>query len=166
MSRKHQPSRAVWIFHRVISSLVLRTASIMRRVHRVFKAFDDSDRDLVQFVELRIFSQVWSVLGAMVARHRALARLTKHSNILIRLSCMVTESLRILRILSDHARLSALWSCGSWPDYSCIRSREILMFWTLIESCISLSLLLTKYLGRKILQSSSPTIWSLSQLRW
>jgi hypothetical protein len=34
---------------------VLRTVSIMRRVHRAFEAFDDSDRGLARFVELRIF---------------------------------------------------------------------------------------------------------------
>jgi hypothetical protein len=59
-SRKHQPAQAVWIFHRVIPSLVLRTVSIMCRIHRAFEAFDDSDRDLAQFVELRIFLGVIS----------------------------------------------------------------------------------------------------------
>jgi hypothetical protein len=34
---------------------VLRTVGVMRQVHRAFKAFDDLDRDLAQFVELRIF---------------------------------------------------------------------------------------------------------------
>jgi hypothetical protein len=34
---------------------VLRTVSVVRRVHRAFEAFDDSDRNLAWFVELRIF---------------------------------------------------------------------------------------------------------------
>jgi hypothetical protein len=33
---------------------VIRTVSVMR-VHRAFEAFDDLDRDLARFVELRIF---------------------------------------------------------------------------------------------------------------
>jgi hypothetical protein len=36
---------------------VLRTISIVHRVHRAFEPFDDSDRDLARFVELRIFSR-------------------------------------------------------------------------------------------------------------
>jgi hypothetical protein len=60
MSYNYQSARAVWIFHRVVPSLVLRTVSIMHRVHRAFEAFDNSDRDLAQFVELRIFPGVIS----------------------------------------------------------------------------------------------------------
>uniref|UniRef100_UPI003D1190EF hypothetical protein n=1 Tax=Amphritea sp. TaxID=1872502 RepID=UPI003D1190EF len=56
----HQTTRVVWIFHRVIPNLVLRTVGIMRRVHRAFKAFDDPDGDLTQFVEQRIFLGVIS----------------------------------------------------------------------------------------------------------
>jgi hypothetical protein len=55
MSHNYQSTRAVWIFHRVVPSLVLRTVGIVRRVHRAFEAFDDPDRDLAQFVELRVF---------------------------------------------------------------------------------------------------------------
>jgi hypothetical protein len=55
ISHNHQSARTVWIFDRVVSSLVLRTVSVMRQVHRAFKAFNDPDRDLAQFVELRIF---------------------------------------------------------------------------------------------------------------
>jgi hypothetical protein len=40
-----------------------------------------------------------------------------------------------------------------------------LRFWTLIESCVPLNLFLTKCPACKILQSSSPAMWSLSQLR-
>jgi hypothetical protein len=54
-SRIYQPALAVWIFHPVAPSLVLKTVDIMCRVHRAFKAFDDSDRNLAQFVELRVF---------------------------------------------------------------------------------------------------------------
>jgi hypothetical protein len=46
MSRKHQPARAVWIFHQVVSSLVLKTVGILRLVHRAFEAFNDPDWDL------------------------------------------------------------------------------------------------------------------------
>jgi hypothetical protein len=55
MSHKHQLARAVWIFHQVVSSLMLKTVGIMHRVRREFEAFDDPDRDLARFVELRIF---------------------------------------------------------------------------------------------------------------
>jgi hypothetical protein len=34
---------------------VLKTVSIMHRVHRAFEAFDDPDQDLAQFIEPRIF---------------------------------------------------------------------------------------------------------------
>jgi hypothetical protein len=55
MSRKHQPARAIWIFHRVVPSLVLKTMGVLCRVHRAFEAFDGLDQDLARFVELRIF---------------------------------------------------------------------------------------------------------------
>jgi hypothetical protein len=48
-------TRVVWIFQLVVPHLVLRTVSAVRRFHRAFEAFDDSDRDLARFVELRIF---------------------------------------------------------------------------------------------------------------
>jgi hypothetical protein len=83
-NRKYQPAHAVWIFHRVVSSLVLKT--VRHRVHRAFEAFDDPNWDLAQFVELRIFPSCDQVLSAMVAH------LTKHSKTLIRLSCKCTES--------------------------------------------------------------------------
>jgi hypothetical protein len=54
-SRIHQPAWAVWIFHQVAPSLVLNTVGIVCRVHRAFEAFDDSDQNLAQFVELRVF---------------------------------------------------------------------------------------------------------------
>jgi hypothetical protein len=60
MSHNHQSAWDVWIFHRVLPSLVLRTVSVMHRVHRAFKVFDDLDRDLARFVELRIFPGVIS----------------------------------------------------------------------------------------------------------
>jgi hypothetical protein len=55
MSHNYQSARAVWIFHQVVFSLVLRNVSVMRRVHKAFEAFNDLDWDLAQFVELRIF---------------------------------------------------------------------------------------------------------------
>jgi hypothetical protein len=51
----YQPAQTVWIFHRVVPSLVLKTVRVMHQVHRAFKAFDDPDHDLAQFVELRVF---------------------------------------------------------------------------------------------------------------
>jgi hypothetical protein len=55
MSHNYQSAWAVWIFHRLVSILVLRTVGVMRRIHRAFEAFDDPDGDLARFVELRIF---------------------------------------------------------------------------------------------------------------
>jgi hypothetical protein len=54
------------------------------------------------------FSQVWSILSAMVAWHRAFARLTRHSKTLIRLSCKGIEYFWILGFLSDQAGLSVV----------------------------------------------------------
>jgi hypothetical protein len=54
-SRIYQPARAVWIFHHLVPSLVLKIVIIMCQVHTTFKAFDDSDRDLALFVERRVF---------------------------------------------------------------------------------------------------------------
>jgi hypothetical protein len=48
MSPKHQPVWVVWIFHRVVPSLVLKTIGAMHRVRRAFEAFDDPDQDLAQ----------------------------------------------------------------------------------------------------------------------
>jgi hypothetical protein len=100
---------------------VLKTVGIVCRVHRAFEAFDDSDWNLARFVELWL-SQMWSVLSVVATWHRAWARLTRHSKSLIHLSYMGTESLCILGFVSDCAGLSALWSRGSSPDYSCMRS--------------------------------------------
>jgi hypothetical protein len=52
----------------------------------------------------------------MVTRHRALARLIRHSKTLICLSCKGTESFWIPRFLSDQAGLSVHRFCGTWPD--------------------------------------------------
>jgi hypothetical protein len=114
MSHNHQSTRVVWIFHRVVSGLVLRTVGVMRRVHRAFEAFDDPDGTSLNLLSSG-FSQVWSVLSAMVTWHRALAK--------------------------------CHWSCGTCPDYLSIRSREVLRFWMLIESCVPPNLLLTKCPG-------------------
>jgi hypothetical protein len=54
-SRTYQPALAVWIFHQVVPSLVLKIVGIMYRVHRAFEAFDDPDQDLTPFIELRVF---------------------------------------------------------------------------------------------------------------
>jgi hypothetical protein len=39
-----------------------------------------------------------------------------------------TESLRIIRFFSYHDKLSALWSGGTWTDYSCMRNYVICSF--------------------------------------
>jgi hypothetical protein len=55
MSRKHQSTWVVWIFHRVVSGLVLKTVGIMSRVRKPFEAFGDLDQDRAQFIEARVF---------------------------------------------------------------------------------------------------------------
>jgi hypothetical protein len=67
---------------------------------------------------------MWSVLSVVATWHGARTQLTRHSKIMIHLSCMGIESQRILGFVSDHTRLSTLWSCSSWPYYSCLRSHE------------------------------------------
>jgi hypothetical protein len=56
-SHTYQSAQAVWVFHRVVPSLVLKTVSVMRQVRRAFKAFDDLDQNLAQFIKLRGFSR-------------------------------------------------------------------------------------------------------------
>jgi hypothetical protein len=52
----HVPVRSSSLnFHRVVPNQVLKTMGIMCRVHKTFEAFDDSDWDLAQFVEPRVF---------------------------------------------------------------------------------------------------------------
>jgi hypothetical protein len=51
MIHNHQTTRVVWIFHWMISILVLRTVGVMRLADRVFKVFDHLDLDLTRFVE-------------------------------------------------------------------------------------------------------------------
>jgi hypothetical protein len=156
MNRKHQPARILWIFHWVVPSLVLRIVGIMRRVHRVFEAFADLDRDLAWFVELSIFpmcdqflvpwsrgiepwliwpdiQRSWSTWVAWVPRFSGYSAFSQIMHM-----------------------LSALWSRDSWSDYSC--SCEILRFWTLIKICVPPSLLLTKCSDYKMVQSSSSTM--------
>jgi hypothetical protein len=62
MSRNHQTTRVVLIFHSVIPNLVLRIVGVMRLAHRAFEVFDHSDLDLTRFVEQRIFSKCDQVL--------------------------------------------------------------------------------------------------------
>jgi hypothetical protein len=98
----------------------------MRRVHRAFKAFDDLDRDLAQFVELRIFPSCDQFLVPWSCVRRTLAHLTRHSKTLILLSCKGTEPFWILRLLLDQVRLSVPRSCGTWLDtWTC----EVMRCW-------------------------------------
>jgi hypothetical protein len=46
MSRNHQTTRVVLIFHSVIPNLVLRIVGVMRLAHRAFEVFDHPDLDL------------------------------------------------------------------------------------------------------------------------
>jgi hypothetical protein len=79
----------------------------------------------------------------MVAQHRALARQTRRLKTLIHPSCKGIESFWILKFLSDQTRLSVYRSHDTRPNMN-IRSREILRFQMLNESCASFKLLLTK----------------------
>jgi hypothetical protein len=124
-SHTYQTTQAVWVFHWVVPSLVLKTVGVMRQVRRAFRAFNDPDQDLAPVMELRVFPKCDQFLVSWSYDIWALAHLARHSKILIRLSCTGTESLRRLGFLSDHAKLSALWSRASWPYYSYIWSYEI-----------------------------------------
>jgi hypothetical protein len=62
MSCNHQTTRVVWIFHRMIPSLVLRTVGIMRLAHRAFEVFHHPYLDITWFVEQRFFPQCDQVL--------------------------------------------------------------------------------------------------------
>jgi hypothetical protein len=46
MSHNHQTTQVVWIFHRTIPNLVLRTVGVMHLAHRALKVFDHPDLDL------------------------------------------------------------------------------------------------------------------------
>jgi hypothetical protein len=62
VSRRHQTAETVRIFHRIISSFVLKTVGVMQRVLRAFNAFDNPDRYIAQVIELRIFPECDKVL--------------------------------------------------------------------------------------------------------
>jgi hypothetical protein len=62
MSRYHQTTRVVWIFHWVIPNLVVRIVGVMHLAHRAFDVFDHPDLDLTRFVEQRIFPKCDQVL--------------------------------------------------------------------------------------------------------
>jgi hypothetical protein len=69
MSRNHQTTRVVWIFHRMIPNLVLGIVDIMCLAHRAFKVFFHLDLNLTQFVEQRIFSMCDQVLVSVSWLH-------------------------------------------------------------------------------------------------
>jgi hypothetical protein len=97
----------------------------MHLAHKAFEVFDHPDRNLTRLVELRIFLR-WSVLNAMVAWHRVLTLLTRHSKTFIRPSCKGTESFWILGFLTNQAGVSVCWSRGTWPDsWTC----EVMRCW-------------------------------------
>jgi hypothetical protein len=62
VSRGHQTAEIVRIFHRIVSSLVLKTVGVVRRVLRAFNTFDNPDRYIAQVIELRIFPKRDKVL--------------------------------------------------------------------------------------------------------
>jgi hypothetical protein len=91
MSHKHQPAQAVQIFHQAVPSLMLNTIGIMHRVHRAFKAFDDPDQNLAQFIESRIFHRCVQFLVSWPrsVELKLSARLAKHSKTLILQGCWI-----------------------------------------------------------------------------
>jgi hypothetical protein len=42
-------------FHHVVPNLVPKVVGLMYEAHSAFKVFDNSDRDLTQFIEIRVF---------------------------------------------------------------------------------------------------------------
>jgi hypothetical protein len=42
-------------FHQVVLNLVPKAVGLMCRAHDAFEVFDNSDRDLTQFIEIRVF---------------------------------------------------------------------------------------------------------------
>jgi hypothetical protein len=63
---------------------VLKTVSVMHRVHRAFEAFDDPDWDLTRFVVQMIFPKCDQFLVPWSCGIEA--HLTRHSKTLIHLS--------------------------------------------------------------------------------
>jgi hypothetical protein len=78
---------------------VLKTLGVMRRVHRAFKAFDDPDQDLTQFIESRVFHRCDQFLVSWPrsiepyayrgVEPKLSARLARHSKTLIFQGCWV-----------------------------------------------------------------------------
>jgi hypothetical protein len=101
---------------------------VVCQVCRTFETFDNSDQDLAQFVELRIFIGCDQFLVPWPHGIEPRTHLTRHLKTLIHLGYRITESLRILEFLSNKAKPSALWSGDTWPDYLSIQSHEILRF--------------------------------------
>jgi hypothetical protein len=113
MSHNYQSARAVWIFHRVVSSLVLRIVGVMRHVVELRMWLGLGPCSVCRATDL---SHMWSVLSAIFARLRASARLTRHSKTLIHPRCKGTESFWILKFLSDQTGLSVHWLHDTWPN--------------------------------------------------
>jgi hypothetical protein len=151
-------------FHRVVPSLVLRTVSITRWVHRAFEAFDDSDQNLSQFAELRIFPMCDEFL---VPWSHGVEPLLSWPDIRsldppeLQGYWVLLDTQVSLR--SSRAQCSLVTRHMAW--HLNLRSRERLRFRTLNESCIPPSLLPSKCPGCKMLQSVNLAMRSLSQLR-
>jgi hypothetical protein len=47
-------------FHQVVPNLVPKVVGLMSRARSAFEVFDDSDRDLTQFIEIRVSTGVTS----------------------------------------------------------------------------------------------------------
>jgi hypothetical protein len=158
-SHIYQPALAIWIFHQVVPSLVLKTVGAICRVHRAFKAFDDPDRNLDQFVKHRTFPRCDHFL--MSCPRGIEPRLT-WPDIRRPLSTWVawvpshcgysgfSQITPGLVLFGHTAHGLTTRACGA------VRYE----FWMLIESCIPPSLFPSKCPGCKMLQSSSPAMRS------
>jgi hypothetical protein len=128
-------------FHWVVPNLLFKVVGIMCYVHKKFKVFLQLRSRPCSVCRSKGFSRCdpLGLLGYRVPQHTQVCLISRQAK-----CSLVTWHMAWLLM---HAKLCDM------------------RFWTLIESCKPPSLFSTKCSGCKMLQSSSPAMRSLSQLR-
>jgi hypothetical protein len=102
-----------------------QAVGLMCRARSAFEVFDDSNWDLTQFIEIRVFHRCDQFL---VPRPCGIEHELAWPDIQRPWSSMVIgywvppDTRLFLRSRQAKCSLVALWLCGAWPDYSRMRS--------------------------------------------
>jgi hypothetical protein len=147
-------------FHQVVPNLVPKVVGLMCRARRAFEVFDDSDWDLTQFIEIRVFHSCDQFLVPWprgVDPDLAWPGFQRPWSSRV-VGYWVPSNTRIF-LRSQQVKCSLVTQHMAWllPHMKLCNLR----FWTLIESCVPPSLFWIKCSGYKMLQSSSSAMQSL-----